>query len=157
NQDQVVYSDPGRYGVLTGKWSPWEQGVRHPRTGEYAAQDGDVVVVTHDHHYNPDGIRRVASPDATIVAYEGINADRIDRVDTPIEALPYDTVRVEYGQTISRAGIDLETIPAHNHPEGKNLRSDGTPIHPEGFGCGFCFDLDGVVGFWPGDSDVLDS
>ncbi len=29
--------------------------------------------MTHVHHYDPDGIERVASEDATIVAYEGID------------------------------------------------------------------------------------
>ncbi|MDZ5810079.1 MBL fold metallo-hydrolase, partial [Halorubrum sp. AD140] len=41
----VAYTDPGRYGVLDDYW----------------ARDGDLVVVTHDHHYDPEGIRSVAS------------------------------------------------------------------------------------------------
>ena len=65
----VVYTDPGRYGVLDDYW----------------ARDGDVVVVTHDHHYDPAAIRSVASPDATLVIYEDVDPARIDRDVEPID------------------------------------------------------------------------
>lgn len=59
----VVYLDPGRYGVLE----------------DYYARDGDLVCVTHDHHYDTDAIEQVAADDATVIVYGGIDADAIDR------------------------------------------------------------------------------
>lgn len=136
----VVYMDPGRYGVLD----------------DYDAQDGDLVLVTHDHHYDSDGIRRVASDDALVVVYEEVDADRIDRdVETP-EDLPYTVERVGQDEAFAAGPLDLFTTPAHNLPDGPNVRDDGEPIHPEGFGCGYAVTMDGVTVFWPGDSDVLE-
>ena len=60
-EDVCVYTDPGRYGVLTGEWEPDTEDIGHPPSRDYREQDGDVVVVTHIHHYDPDGIERVAS------------------------------------------------------------------------------------------------
>ncbi|TKX86522.1 MBL fold metallo-hydrolase, partial [Halorubrum sp. SS5] len=76
----VAYTDPGRYGVLDDYW----------------ARDGDLVVVTHDHHYDSDSIRSVASEDATLVIYEAVDPAGIDRDVEPIDALAadYDVVRV---------------------------------------------------------------
>ncbi|MFC7233817.1 MBL fold metallo-hydrolase [Halosegnis marinus] len=156
--DVVVYCDPGRYGVLDGI---------EPR-------DGDVVCVTHDHHYDSDGIRRVARDDATVVLFEGIDTNRIDRdVERPAD-LPYDVVRVDAEADIAvgtptgarddgpRPGeVFVRTVPAYNDPDGPHTREDGSPVHPEGRGCGFHLTLPSVWGrdvtaFWPGDSDVLD-
>ncbi|GAB3037809.1 MBL fold metallo-hydrolase [Natronobiforma cellulositropha] len=135
----VVYMDPGRYGVLD----------------DYDARDGDLVLVTHDHHYDPDGIRRVAREDALVVVYEEVDADRIDRDVEPPEDLPYTVERVGTDEVFAVGALDLFTTPAYNHPDGRNVR-DGEPIHPEGFGCGFAVTMDGVTAFWPGDSDVLE-
>ena len=71
--ETTVYADPGRYGVLTGEWSvPDGVDTRHPAGPAYDARDGDVVLVTHDHHYDPDGLRRVAAQDATLVDPSGV-------------------------------------------------------------------------------------
>lgn len=67
--ERVVYVDPGRYGVLDA----------------YDARDGDLVLVTHDDHYDPDGIERVAAPDAVVGVFEGIEAAEIDRDSRPVE------------------------------------------------------------------------
>ena len=155
--DVIVYCDPGRYGVLDGM----EPG------------DGDVICVTHDHHYDSDGIRRVAADDATLVLFEGVDAARIDRdVERPGE-LPYDVVRV--GETADIAVGDptgdradgprpgevfVRTMAAYNDPGGSHTTSDGEPYHPEGFGCGYHLTLPSVWGrdvtvFWPGGTDVL--
>ncbi|MXV60944.1 MBL fold metallo-hydrolase [Natronorubrum sp. JWXQ-INN-674] len=153
----VVYVDPGRYGTLTGEW---DRDVPHPRGRDYIERDADLVLVTHNHHYDSDGIRRVASDDATIVAYESINADEIresGRDVDDLESLPYDVRRVAYGDEAIVEGVDLEVVSAFNHPDGSNVDANGEPIHPEGFGCGYRFVVDGTSVFWPGDSDVLDS
>jgi len=157
--DAVVYTDPGRYGVLRGEWAEQYGGADHPSGGAYDARDGDVVLVTHDHHYDDDGIERVAADDATLVVYESVSAAGVaansGRDVREPEDLPYDVRRVEYGETVRVDGVEVAVHPAYNLPDGPNA-SGGEPLHPEGFGCGFVATVDGVSCFWPGDSDVLD-
>lgn len=156
--DVVVYCDPVRYGVLDGV---------EPR-------DGDVVCITHDHHYDDEGIHRVAKPEATLVVFEGVDTHRIDReVERPAD-LPYDTVWVDDETDIAvgdptgdridgpRPGeVFVRTLPAYNDPDGPHVRADGTPYHPEGYGCGYHLTLPSVwdrdvTVLYPGDSDALD-
>lgn len=159
--DAVVYTDPGRYGTLTGEWTAKYGGVPHPSGPAYDAQDGDVVMVTHDHHYDSDGVRRVASDDGTVIVYEAVSAEGVQAnsgrdVEEP-EDLPYDVRRVSYGDTIAIDGVEVNVVPAYNQPDGPwGDANDGEPLHPEGFGCGFQFKIDGVSCFWTGDSDVID-
>ncbi len=107
-EDTVVYFDPGRYGVLTGEWEPDTPGIGHPPTRDYAPKDGDIVCVTHIHHYDPDGIRRVASEDATVVAFEGINVHATDRDLDRLADLDYEVRKVSMEptcwSTTSRSG-----------------------------------------------------
>ena len=126
----VVYTDPGRYGVLDDYW----------------ARDGDLVVVTHDHHYDSDGIRSVASDDATLAIYEAVDPAGIDRDVEPIDALAadYDVVRVR----------PLRVVVGRDRPHAD--LAGGSVAHPPGFGCGFLLSLGGRTVFWPGDSDALD-
>jgi len=76
----VVYLDPGpeEYDVLD----------------DLEPRDGDLILISHDHHYDPDSIRRVASDDALVVVHESIDASEIDRVDEQPEALPFEVERV---------------------------------------------------------------
>jgi L-ascorbate metabolism protein UlaG (beta-lactamase superfamily) len=155
--ETTVYFDPGRYGVLDGTWEPGSdrQAGGHPAPTDYDARDGDVVFVTHVHHYDPDGIRRVADDDATLVVFEGLNVRDSDRdLERPAD-LDYDLVTVSHEADLLAADCPVHTVPAYNDPDGPNVRADGTPIHPEGFGCGFLVAVDGTRVFWPGDSDVL--
>jgi len=153
--DTVVYLDPGRYGVLTGEWEPDTPGIGHPPARDYRPGDGDVVCVTHVHHYDPDAIDRVARDDATVVLFEGIRASDTTRdVRRPAD-LAYDLRMVGSEADLAPAGVPIWTVPAYNHPEGPHVGADGSPIHPEGFGCGFLLALDGTRVFWPGDTDVL--
>lgn len=157
-EGSVVYTDPGRYGVLTGEWADTYGGADHPIGGPYEARDGDLVLVTHDHHYDDDGIERVASEDATVLVYEDVSAERIrngGRTVRPPEELPYEVHRVEYGDTIHRHGVDVRVVPAYNRSDGPNTRN-GAPLHPPGFGCGFHVSVDEIACFWPGDSDVIE-
>lgn len=156
----VVYTDPGRYGTLDGTWAEEYGGVPHPSGPAVEARDGDVVVITHDHHYDPDGVRRVASSDATLVVYESVDAERvaanrgIDAVSP--EELPYAVERVTYGDELEVSGIRIRAVPAYNHSEGPNTTADGTPMHPQGFGCGFSIEVGGKRVFWTGDTDLID-
>ena len=154
--DTVVYFDPGRYGTLTGEWEPDTPGVGHPPAQDYDARDGDVVCLTHIHHYDSDGIRRVASEDATVVAFEGIDVTDSDRDLTPVEELSYEVAEVGMEDELVADNVPIMTVPAYNDPNGKNVTEDGTPIHPESIGCGFVASVDDTSVFWTGDSDVLD-
>jgi L-ascorbate metabolism protein UlaG (beta-lactamase superfamily) len=136
----VVYLDPGRYGVLDG----------------YEGGDGQVVCVTHDHHYDTDGIRTVAGKDATVVLFEAINPHRIDRdVERPAD-LPYEVREVDEEADLAVGDAVVRTTAAYNEPDGPHVRADGDPYHPEGMGCGFLVTFEGTSVYWPGDTDVLD-
>ena len=152
----VVYLDPGRYGVLTGEWSSDRDPPTHPPASDYRAEDGDLVCVTHVHHYDPDGIDRVADEDASIVVFEGIEVDESTReLPRPVE-LSHEVRAVGAETEGVAAGIPFFTVPAHNEPETGRVRPYGTPYHPPGRGCGFLFELGGLRVFWPGDTDVLE-
>ncbi|MHC3380538.1 MBL fold metallo-hydrolase [Haloarcula sp. H-GB5] len=155
-EETVVYFDPGRYGVLTGEWEPDTPGIGHPPTQDYAPKDGDIVCVTHIHHYDPDGIRRVASEDATVVAFEGINVHATDRDLDRLADLDYEVRKVSMEADVLVDDVPIWTMPAYNHEDGRNVKDDGSPIHPKGIGCGFLVSLDDTRVFWPGDTDVLD-
>ncbi|MEF8853582.1 MAG: MBL fold metallo-hydrolase [Haloarculaceae archaeon] len=158
-EDATVYTDPGRYGTLDGTWADQYGGADHPSPDPYDARDGDLVLVTHDHHYDSDGVRRVASEDATVLVYEAVDAERINAggrdVEVP-EDLPYDVERVSYGDYLSVAGVDVEVVPGYNREDGPRADEEGNVTHPYGFGCGFHVAVDGTPCFWPGDSDVVD-
>lgn len=156
----VVYTDPGRYGSLDGTWSSQYGGRTHPAGSPYEAMDGDLVLVTHDHHYDSDGIRRVAGEEATVLVHESIDADLIGSNGRSVEApeeLPFAIDRVSAGDRYSIDGVDIQILPAYNDPDGPNVHPDGTPIHPEGQGCGFRFSVAETSYCWPGDTDVLDA
>jgi L-ascorbate metabolism protein UlaG (beta-lactamase superfamily) len=155
DEDTVVYFDPGRYGVLTGDWEPDTPGVGHPPASDYRPEDADVVCVTHDHHYDPDGIRRVAGEDATLVVFDGVNTHRIDRVDDRPVDLDVDVEWVDAEADFAVGDAILRTVAAYNTPDG-HVDANGEPYHPEGRGCGFILTLDDATVFWPGDTDVLD-
>jgi L-ascorbate metabolism protein UlaG (beta-lactamase superfamily) len=153
--DTVVYVDPGRHGVLTGEWEPDTPDVGHPPSRDYEAQDGDLVCITHVHHYDPDGISRVASDDVTIVAYEGIDEQAPERDLPPLADLPYEVLRVGMKESLDLEPATVWSIPAYNREDGPNTRPDGTPFHEEGFGCGYVLNVEGTRILVPGDSDVL--
>jgi L-ascorbate metabolism protein UlaG (beta-lactamase superfamily) len=139
NGETVVYTDPGRYGVLD----------------DYEGGDGDVVCVTHDHHYDTKGIRTVADEDATLVLFEGIDTHRIDRdVERPA-ALPFERRTVDAESDIAVGEVIVRTTAAYNDPDGPHVRPDGTPYHPKGRGCGYHITIGGTSVYWPGDTDVL--
>ncbi|WP_226006950.1 MBL fold metallo-hydrolase [Natrinema salinisoli] len=137
----VVYTDPGpeRYGFLD----------------DYEARDGDLILVSHDHHYDPDAIRRVAREDALIVIHESIDAAEVDGVDERPERLPFEVERVRADESFVLGPLDLFTTPAYNDPDGPHTDEHGTPYHPEGRGCGFGVTIDGTTAFWPGDTDAF--
>ncbi|WP_435154381.1 MBL fold metallo-hydrolase [Haladaptatus sp. DFWS20] len=151
----VAYIDPGRYGVLTGDWEPDSPDVGHPEPVDYRAQDGDAVFVSHNHHYDSDGIERIASEDATVVVYEGVDADDIDRDVKPVDDLSYDVTRIGEEDHLTVGDCEVWSLPAYNEPDGPHTQANGDPFHPKGFGVGFLLSVGGTTVFWPGDSDTL--
>lgn len=156
--ESTIYLDPGRYGVLTGEWeadSPEAQSA-HPPGADIRPEDGDLVCISHVHHYDPDGIERVASEDATVVVCDGINPRTSGRDLPRFVDLPFDVLEVGTEADRIVEEVPLWTVPAYNEPNGPHTRADGTPYHPQGRGCGFLLSVDGTRIFWPGDTDVLD-
>ncbi|MFB6311191.1 MAG: MBL fold metallo-hydrolase [Salinirussus sp.] len=154
--ENTIYLDPGRYGVLSGEWAadtPTQE--RHPESLDRRPEDGDVICISHIHHYDPDGIERVATNDATLVVFEGLSVHDTDRTDTRPVDLPYDLRQVGAEDEVAVNDVPIFTVPAFNAPDGPHTRSNGTPYHPEGFGCGFVIAIGGHRVFWPGDTDVL--
>lgn len=121
---------------------PWSEVVDDEPT------DGDVIFVTHEDfdHFDPDGIDAVATEGATLAVYEGVDTGDVERA---VQRLPLQ------GQT-TVAGIDVETIPAYNDPDGSHVDDDGEPFHAEGEGVGLVLDIDGVSVYYPSDTDFLD-
>lgn len=158
NEGTVVYVDPGRYGVLTGEWQADSPGAEraHPSGDAIEPQDGDLVCLSHVHHYDPDGIERVASPDATVLAFEGMDVRGSSRDLSRLASLPYDVREVGMEEEGVAADCTFWTVPAYNEPDGPHTREDGTPYHPEGRGCGFLLEVGETTVFWPGDTDVLE-
>ena len=154
-EETIVYTDPGRYGVLTGEYEPDTEGIGHPPGRDYRPEDADVVCLTHVHHYDPDGVERVAGEDTTVVAFEAIEDQVEDRDLPPLSSLPYDVVTVGDRDSITVGDVPVWTVPAYNEPNGPHTRPDGTPFHPEGFGCGFLVDVEGKRVLYPGDTDAL--
>lgn len=154
----TIYLDPGRYGVLTGEWTADSEDAanQHPPARDVRPKDGDLVCISHRHHYDPDGIQRVTKEDGTVVAFEGIDPRNSSRDLPRFVDLPYDVVRVGDQSDRLVADVPLWTVPAYNEPDGPHTRSDGTPYHPKGRGCGFLLAIGDRRVFWPGDTDVLD-
>jgi L-ascorbate metabolism protein UlaG (beta-lactamase superfamily) len=153
----VVYLDPGRYGVFD-EYDPRDGGHTSEASGDSSEpwSDGDIICVSHVHHYDTDGIERVARENATVIVHEAVHHSETDRDVTPVRDLPYDTRRVDDEFDDLIGDVILRTTAAYNHADGPHTRPDGTPFHPEGTGCGFLLDVDGTTVFWTGDTDVLD-
>ncbi|AXR78202.1 MBL fold metallo-hydrolase [Natrarchaeobaculum sulfurireducens] len=114
---------------------------------EDESSDGNVVFVTHDDfdHYDPAAIEAVAGDDATVAVYEAV-----DTSDLPfdVEDLPHE------GET-TVAGIEVESVPAYNDPEGEHV-DDGQPFHAEGEVIGLVLEIGDTSVFVPSDTDFLD-
>jgi len=136
----VVFLDPGRYDILD----------------DDGASDADLVCVSHTHHYDPDAIERISTEETTIVVHEAVHHSDTDRDVTRVHDLFFFFVRVYNEIYTVAAGVILRTLPAYNRPDGPHVDDDGEPYHPEGRGCGFLLNVDGVRVCWPGDTDVLD-
>lgn len=129
DDDTVVYIDP---------WS---------EVLDSEPADGDVVFVTHDDfdHHDPAAIQAVAAPGVTVAAYEAV-----DTSDLPLDVVP-----IPHDGETTVAGIDVESIPAYNDPEGDHVDEDGTPFHAEGEVIGLRLTVAGTTIYFPSDTDFL--
>lgn len=137
---RVLYFDPGRYGVLD----------------DYVGGDGDVVCITHDHHYDSAGIDRVSADEVTVVVYQGVDPDRIDRPVEGLDSLPGTVLEIGEEDRVTVSGFEIRSVPAYNEPDGPHVDDKGDPYHPPGFGVGYHVDTGDRTVFYPGDSDALD-
>jgi len=153
--EQTIYLDPGRYGVLTGEWEPDSERTPHPESSDYRPEDGDFVAISHVHHYDPDGIDRVLDSQGTVLACDGIDTRASSRDLPRFADLDYEVRKIGTEDQQIIADTPVWTVPAYNEPDGPHTHADGTPIHPEGRGCGFLLGVEGTRVFWPGDTDVL--
>ena len=140
----VAYLDPMRRGALDGSGADEADG------------DADLICVTHAHHYDDDAVERVASEDATLVVYGGLDVADTARDPRPVEELPYETVTVGQEDHATVGPADVWSVPAYNREGGPHARDDGTPYHPKGLGVGYLLSVGGTTAFYPGDSDALD-
>ncbi len=109
--------------------------------------DGDIVIVTHDDfdHYDPEGIAAVQDTDATIAAYEAIDTTDLDT----------DVIELPYEGTTTVAGIDVESIPAYNDPDGPQVRDNGNPFHADGEVIGVILSIGDTTVYFSSDTDFL--
>jgi L-ascorbate metabolism protein UlaG (beta-lactamase superfamily) len=115
---------------------------------ENEPHDADFVLITHDDydHYDPDAIRAVSSDSTLIAGYEEIDTSELEQ---DVRPLPYNG-------TATVGDVEIQTVPAYNHPDGKHVRDNGEPYHPEGEGIGLIFTVDSLKIYFAGDTDFLD-
>ena len=110
-------------------------------------RDGDVVLITHDDrdHYDVAAIDAVQAPSHTIAAYEAVDTSELDG----------EVIELPYEGTATVAGIEVQTIPAYNDPDGSHVDEEGNPFHADGEVIGLRFTIDATTVYYPSDTDFL--
>ncbi len=106
-----------------------------------ATKDGDVVICTHDHfdHCSPTDIKKVAKPDATIVAPGNCRGK--------IKDLGLEFIQLDPGEEKEVKGVSIRAIPAYNI---------GKRFHPKAYGgIGVIVKIAGVSVYHAGDTDFI--
>lgn len=103
-------------------------------------QDGDIILVTHDHydHLSMEDVNKVAKPDAVVV----IPSVALAKVDWP------NRLGVSPGETLAVKGISINVVRSYNTNKDFHPRSQEW--------VGYIVELDGVRIYHAGDSDVID-
>ena len=107
-----------------------------------APQDGDLILVTHDHydHFSPEDIRKAARKDAVLVIPASLK-------ETALQAGFPEARILTMGPWENRTvlGVSVETVPAYNL---------GKPFHrPEKRWLGYVVTLGGIRYYVAGDTD----
>ena len=123
---------------------PWSEVL-----GDRDPSDADVVFVTHDDvdHYDPDAIKRVATSETTIVAYERIDTSNLEGAEA-VWAL-------SEGEDLTVDGIAVHAVPAYNRADGEHVDDDGNPFHAHHEVIGLLLSIEGTMVYFPSDTDVL--
>lgn len=120
---------------------PW-----HEVMQETAERPADIIISTHDHsdHFDVKAIQAVKKRDTIVVCTEA-STDRVP------EDVYYDTLKPN--RMVNAHNVQIRGIPAYNVTK---FRSPDDLYHPEGFGLGVLFALDGVRFYHAGDTDVIE-
>ena len=106
-------------------------------------QKADLVLITHAHqdHWQPDEIRRIATPETEIICPGGCNNEG-----------DFKNFRViEPGFAEEFRGIKISTIPAYN------IKSERLNFHPKSNKwVGYILDVDGFRIYHAGDTDFIE-
>lgn len=123
---------------------PWSEVL-----GDRDPHDADVFFVTHDDfdHYDPDVIKRVSTPETTIVAYEGI--------DTSDLATPEAVWALADGEELTVDGIAVQAVPAYNRADGEHVDEDGNPFHAQHEVIGLLLTIEETTVYFASDTDFL--
>ncbi len=102
-------------------------------------RDGKLILITHSHydHLSPQDIRKVALPDATVVAPKSIRS----KIDWP------KVVTLAAGESTTVEGVRIAAVPAYN------TNKDYHPRREEWIG--YIVTLDGVRIYHSGDTDLI--
>ena len=104
----------------------------------------DLILITHEHpdHCSPEDVARVRTGDTVVVTIPAAAA----KLPNPVRV-------VNPGDSLTVAGVPIETVPAYNV---NKFRSPGNPFHPRAAGhVGFIVTLAGQRIYHTGDTDVI--
>lgn len=108
---------------------------------EDAADDADIILITHDHfdHFSPEDIAKVMKSDTVLVVPQKMQKKAA-------EISCGELITVEPGEKKQLGSIAIETIPAYNPLK---------PFHPKGQGwVGYVIETGGVRIYVAGDTDI---
>ncbi|MGN0193606.1 MAG: MBL fold metallo-hydrolase [Pseudoramibacter sp.] len=108
-----------------------------------AAQDADLILLTHDHydHLDPKSIEKVAKADTAFIVPESVQ-DSVSAAAKDRQVIP-----LKAGQRVMIDGVSIQAVPAYN------LKKQ---YHPKEKGwLGYLITLDQRVYYIAGDTDAL--